>query len=76
MLTEVERKTLEALTTNAPSPRILDRANAIRLSSEGYKTTQILQAVTRSRATILRWIRAFNRRGTASLACSGATTRL
>ena len=40
------------------------------MSAQGQRTTQILEAVTRERSTIVRWIRAFNRRGTASLACS------
>ncbi|MHC5039972.1 MAG: helix-turn-helix domain-containing protein [Planctomycetota bacterium] len=72
-LTEIERKTLNALFHNPPDPRIHERVNVIRLSSQGYKIAQIASLINRSRSTILRWIRDFNRRGTASLARRGSS---
>ena len=75
-ITDSEKQVLEALSSKSPSPRLQDRVRSIMLSSQGRRTTQILKAVTRKRSTILRWIKAFNRRGTASLACSGATARI
>ena len=71
-LDDVERKIIDILFRNPPSPRLHDRASALRMASQGFKTTQIVQSVNRNRSTIQRWIRDFNRRGTASLACTGA----
>ena len=41
-LDDVERKILDVLFHNPPSPRVHDRATALRLASQGYKTTQIV----------------------------------
>lgn len=66
-LTKRERRKVDELFRHPPSPRVHERALAVRLSAQGQSPPQIAGVVKRDASTVFRWIQSFNSVGLPAL---------